>query len=117
MAFRALDMIVAKREGSEHSAEDLKSLVDGHVAGEVPEYQMSAWLMAVCWRGMTPRETAALTLAMAASGDQLDLSDLPHTVDKHSTGGVGEKTTLVLAPLLASMGATVAKMSGRGLGH
>jgi len=117
MAFRALDMIVAKREGSEHSAEDLKSLVDGYVAGEVPDYQMSAWLMAVCWRGMTPRETADLTLAMAASGDQLDLSDLPHTVDKHSTGGVGDKTTLVLAPLLASMGATVAKMSGRGLGH
>lgn len=117
MTFRPLDLVVAKREGREHTAEELRSLVDRFVAGEVPDYQMSAWLMAVCWRGMTPRETADLTLAMADSGDRLDLSDLPHTVDKHSTGGVGDKTTLVVAPLLASLGATVAKMSGRGLGH
>ena len=117
MTFRPLDLVVAKREGREHTAEELRSLVDGFVAGDVPDYQMSAWLMAVCWRGMTPRETADLTMAMADSGDRLDLSDLPHTVDKHSTGGVGDKTTLVVAPLLASLGATVAKMSGRGLGH
>ena len=117
MTFRPLDLIVAKREGREHSEDELRSLVNGFVAGEVPDYQMSAWLMAVCWRGMTPRETADLTLAMADSGDRLDLSELPHTVDKHSTGGVGDKTTLVVAPLLASLGATVAKMSGRGLGH
>jgi len=116
-SFRPLDMIVAKRDGREHTAADLKRLVDGFVAGEVPDYQMAAWLMAVCWRGVTPRETADLTLAMARSGETLDLGDLPHTVDKHSTGGVGDKTTLVLAPLLASLGATVAKMSGRGLGH
>ncbi len=114
---RPLDLIVAKREGREHTGPELRSLVDGYVAGEVPDYQMAAWLMAVCWRGMTPRETADLTLAMADSGERLDLEDLPHTVDKHSTGGVGDKTTLVLAPLLASLGATVAKMSGRGLGH
>ncbi|HEX7041275.1 MAG TPA: thymidine phosphorylase [Trueperaceae bacterium] len=115
--FRALDLILAKKAGGEHAAHELSRLVDGFVAGEVPDYQMAAWLMAVCWRGMTPRETADLTLAMARSGEQLDLSDLPHAVDKHSTGGVGDKTTLVLAPLLASLGATVAKMSGRGLGH
>ena len=115
--FRALDLILAKKAGGEHAAHELSRLVDGFVAGEVPDYQMAAWLMAVCWRGMTPRETADLTLAMARSGEQLDLSDLPHAVDKHSTGGVGDKTTLVLAPLLVSLGATVAKMSGRGLGH
>jgi len=116
-AFRAVDAILAKREGSEHSEADLEALVRGYVAGDVPDYQMAAWLMAVCFQGMTERETARLTLAMAHSGEVLDLRDLPHTVDKHSTGGVGDKTTLVLAPLLAAMGGTVAKMSGRGLGH
>ena len=114
---RPVDLILEKRAGEEHAAEDLEALIDGYVAGEVPDYQLSAWLMAVCWRGMTAAETAALTRAMAASGELLDLSALPHTVDKHSTGGVGDKTTLVLAPLLAALGATVAKMSGRGLGH
>lgn len=110
-------MILAKRAGRAHSADELQAFLAGYVAGAVPDYQVAAWLMAVCWRGMTAEETAALTLAMARSGDVLDLGDLPNTVDKHSTGGVGDKTTLVLAPLLATMGGTVAKMSGRGLGH
>ncbi len=110
-------MILAKRGGQEHAANDLTAFVNAYVAREVPDYQVAAWLMAVCWRGMTDAETAALTQAMAHSGDLLDLADLPNTVDKHSTGGVGDKTTLVLAPLLAAMGGTVAKMSGRGLGH
>jgi pyrimidine-nucleoside phosphorylase/thymidine phosphorylase len=83
----------------------------------VKDYQASAWLMAVCFQGLSDDETTVLADAMADSGDRLDLSGLPHTVDKHSTGGVGDKTTLVLAPLLAELGATVAKMSGRGLGH
>lgn len=115
--FRALDMILAKRAGGRHTQDQLERLMDGYVSGQVPDYQVSAWLMAVCWRGMTDSETTALTQAMARSGDMLDLAGLPHTVDKHSTGGVGDKTTLVLAPLLAAMGGTVAKMSGRGLGH
>ncbi len=114
---KPLDLILAKRAGYEHSSAELATFIDDYVAGTVPDYQASAWLMAVCWRGMTEAETAALTEAMARSGDMLDLSGLPHTVDKHSTGGVGDKTTLVLAPLLAAMGGTVAKMSGRGLGH
>ena len=114
---RPLDIISEKRSGGEHSAAALEALIDGFTTGEVPDYQMAAWLMAVCWRGMTPRETGDLTLAMARSGDLLDLSDLDDTLDKHSTGGVGDKTTLVLAPLLAALGGTVAKMSGRGLGH
>ncbi len=115
--FRAVDMILAKRSGKEHTAEELTQFIDAYVAGDVPDYQVSAWLMAVCWQGMTEAETAALTQAMARSGDLLDLSSLRNTVDKHSTGGVGDKTTLVLAPLLAAMDGTVAKMSGRGLGH
>ena len=114
-------MIDQKRRGESHSKEDLEAFIQGYVAGDVPDYQVSAWLMAVCWRGMTPQETADLTQIMADSGDILDLTSnlggLSHTVDKHSTGGVGDKTSLVLAPLLASCGATVAKMSGRGLGH
>lgn len=114
---RAVDMILAKRSGREHTADELTQFINAYVAGNVPDYQVSAWLMAVCWQGMTNAETAALTQAMARSGDLLDLSSLTNTVDKHSTGGVGDKTTLVLAPLLAAMGGTVAKMSGRGLGH
>ena len=114
---RAADFIAQKREGNEHSLEDLEAFVTGFTRGEVTDYQAAAWLMAVCWRGMSAPETAHLTQVMAASGDTLDLSNLPHTVDKHSTGGVGDKTSLVLAPLLAVCGATVAKMSGRGLGH
>jgi pyrimidine-nucleoside phosphorylase len=114
---RPVDVILAKRNGERHSREVLREFLNGYVASEVPDYQVAAWLMAVCFRGMDERETADLTEVMAASGDVLDLSELPYTVDKHSTGGVGDKTSLVLAPLLAEAGATVAKMSGRGLGH
>jgi pyrimidine-nucleoside phosphorylase/thymidine phosphorylase len=114
---RALDVIAHKRDGGAHDRATLEAFLGAYVRGEVPDYQVAAWLMAVVWRGMTPQETADLTAVMAASGDVLDLADLPHTVDKHSTGGVGDKTTLVLAPLLAELGGTVAKMSGRGLGH
>ena len=114
---RTADFIHAKREGRRHDPDGLRDFVAGFLSGEIPDYQVAAWLMAVCWRGMTPDETADLTAAMAASGDQLDLSGLPPSVDKHSTGGVGDKTSLVLGPLLAACGATVAKMSGRGLGH
>lgn len=111
------DFIQAKRDGGAHDAASLRAFVKGLSDGTVPDYQAAAWLMAVCWRGMDEAEATELTLAMAHSGDVLDLDGLPHTVDKHSTGGVGDKTTLVLAPLLAERGATVAKMSGRGLGH
>ena len=114
---RTTDFLLAKREGRRHPRTDLEAFVTGFLSGDIPDYQVAAWLMAVVWRGMTPEETADLTQVMADSGDRLDLSELEHTVDKHSTGGVGDKTSLVLAPLLASCGATVAKMSGRGLGH
>jgi pyrimidine-nucleoside phosphorylase len=110
-------MIAAKRDGLAHTRADLEAFLRAYMGGEVPDYQVAAWLMAVVWRGMTEQETADLTAVMAASGEQFDLSHLPHPVDKHSTGGVGDKTTLVVAPLLASLGAQVAKMSGRGLGH
>ncbi len=111
------DLIQRKRDGAAHSAAELHALISGYTRGEVPDYQVSAWLMAVFFRGMTPQETGDLTLAMAESGDLLDLSSLPHTVDKHSTGGVGDKTSLILTPMLAALGLSVAKMSGRGLAH
>ena len=114
---RALELIAQKRDGHPHSREAIAAFIHGYVAGDIPDYQVSAWLMAVYLRGLNPQETADLTLAMAHSGDMLDLSMFEHAVDKHSTGGVGDKTSLVLAPLLAACGATVAKMSGRGLGH
>ncbi|MEX2540223.1 MAG: thymidine phosphorylase [Trueperaceae bacterium] len=114
---RPVDVILAKRNGERHAREVLREFIGDYVAGELPDYQVAAWLMAVCFQGMDERETADLTEVMAASGDTLDLSELSHTVDKHSTGGVGDKTSLVLAPLLAEAGGTVAKMSGRGLGH
>ena len=114
---RVNDFILAKREGGTHTRAELDAFIAGFLSGDIPDYQVAAWLMAVCWRGMAPEETADLTSAMAASGDRLDLDGLPNTVDKHSTGGVGDKTSLVLGPLLAACGATVAKMSGRGLGH
>ncbi|HKI57203.1 MAG TPA: thymidine phosphorylase [Trueperaceae bacterium] len=114
---RPVDIILEKRSGGEHDPERLEAFLTGYLQGDVPDYQVAAWLMAVCWQGMTDRETTALTRILAASGDELDLGALRHTVDKHSTGGVGDKTSLVLAPLLAAAGATVAKMSGRALGH
>ncbi len=114
---RPVDLIIAKREGHEHSQAELESLIGGFVRGDVADYQMAAWLMAVCWRGMTSRETAWLTGVMAGSGQRLDLSAAaPFVVDKHSSGGVGDKTTLVVAPLVAAAGVPVGKMSGRGLG-
>ncbi|MCY1702899.1 thymidine phosphorylase [Deinococcus sp. SL84] len=111
------DLIAKKRAGGEHTRAELEQLIGGYTRGEVPDYQVSAWLMAVFLNGMAPQETADLTLVMAESGDQLDLSSLPNTVDKHSTGGVGDKTSLILTPMLAALGLTVAKMSGRGLAH
>jgi pyrimidine-nucleoside phosphorylase/thymidine phosphorylase len=111
------EIIEVKRDGGAHTRPQLEALVLGFVRGEVPDYQIAAWLMAVYLRGMTPQETALLTQVMAESGETLDLSSLPHTTDKHSTGGVGDKTSLVLTPMLAACGLTVAKMSGRGLAH
>ena len=112
-----VDFIEKKRDGGEHQAAELREWINAYVADEVPDYQMAAWLMAVYFQGMTPQETAELTLAMAHSGEVLNLSELGKTVDKHSSGGVGDKTTLVVAPILAAAGLVVAKMSGRGLAH
>jgi pyrimidine-nucleoside phosphorylase len=114
---RIVDLIEHKREGQAHTPAELERLVQGYVRGEVPDYQVAAWLMAVCWRGMLPDEAASLTQVMAASGQQLDLSAIGRPVaDKHSTGGVGDKTSLVVMPLVAACGVPVGKMSGRGLG-
>ena len=115
---RAVDIIQKKRDGLELSSQEIEWLIEGYVAGTVPDYQMSAFAMAVYFKGMTTREISDLTMAMVGTGQQFDLSAISGIkVDKHSTGGVGDKVTLILAPLVASFGVPVAKMSGRGLGH
>ena len=113
---RIVDIITTKRDGGELSRGEIESFIKGYVSGDLPDYQAAAFCMAVFFRGMTPRETTHLTEAMAFSGETLDLHDVaPFIVDKHSSGGVGDKTTLVVGPMVASLGVPVGKMSGRGL--
>ncbi len=112
-----VEFIREKRDGRAHAPEAIRAWIEAITRDEVPDYQVAAWLMAVYFRGMTRAETFALTEAMAHSGEVLDLSELGPTVDKHSSGGVGDKASLVVAPILAAAGAVVAKMSGRGLAH
>jgi pyrimidine-nucleoside phosphorylase len=115
---RAVDLIRKKRDSGEHSREEIDFLISSYTRGEIPDYQMAAWLMATWIRGLNRSETAALTEAMLYSGEVLDLSRIPgKKVDKHSTGGVGDKTSLILAPIVAAGGLTVPMISGRGLGH
>ena len=115
---RAVDLIRKKRDSGEHSREEIDFLVSGYTRGEIPDYQMAAWLMAAWLRGLNRPEITALTEAMLYSGEVVNLSDLPgKKVDKHSTGGVGDKTSLILAPIVAAGGLTVPMISGRGLGH
>jgi pyrimidine-nucleoside phosphorylase len=115
---RAVDLIRKKRDSGEHSREEIDFLVSGYTHGEIPDYQMAAWLMAVWIRGINRSELASLTEAMLGSGQVLNLARIPgRKVDKHSTGGVGDKTSLILAPIVAAGGLTVPMISGRGLGH
>ncbi|XFA99314.1 pyrimidine-nucleoside phosphorylase [Candidatus Izemoplasma sp. B36] len=115
---RMVDIIERKRMGTPNTQEEIKFVIDGYVNGDIPDYQVSAWLMAIYFQGMDDDEAFFLTKAMLYSGDIIDLSQIDGVkVDKHSTGGVGDKTTLVLGPLVASVGAKLAKLSGRGLGH
>ena len=112
------EIIKKKRRGQVHTPEEIKFLIERFTSGELPEYQMSAWLMAVFFQGMSGEETALLTEQMLRSGRQLDFSDLGRpAIDKHSTGGVGDKTSLILAPLVAAAGVPVPMIAGRGLGH
>lgn len=114
---RAVDLIQKKKEGLEHSKDEINFLVENYTKGIIEDYQMSAWLMAVCFKGLTDKETAYLTEAFVNSGDILDFSEISNCIaDKHSTGGVGDKVTLVLIPILATLGVYTAKLSGRGLG-
>lgn len=114
---RAVDVIIKKRDRQELTREEIEFFIQGFTSGDIPDYQASSWAMAVLLNGMTPRETTDLTLALAHSGEVLDLSQVvPIAVDKHSTGGVGDKTTLVVEPVVAACGLPVGKMSGRGLG-
>ena len=115
---RAVDLIRKKRDSGEHSREEIDFLISGYTRGDIPDYQMAAWLMAVWIRGLNPAESAALTECMLYSGEIVNHSDLPmKKVDKHSTGGVGDKTSLILAPIVAAGGLAVPMISGRGLGH
>src|SRR6202795_690227 len=115
---RAVDLIRKKRDSGEHTREEIEFLISGYTSGEIPDYQIAAWLMSAWIRGLSRTETTALTQAMLHSGEVLDLSSLPaKKVDKHSTGGVGDKTSLILAPIVAAGGLIVPMISGRGLGH
>src|SRR5215469_14153836 len=115
---RTVDLIHRKRDAEELSPEEIAAIIDGYSRNEIPDYQMSAFLMAVFFSGMTDREVSALTEFMIRSGELVDLSSIPGIkVDKHSTGGVGDKTSLISAPLAASAGVVVPMISGRGLGH
>ena len=115
---RMVDLIEYKKNNGEFNQQQIQFIIDGYVDGSIPDYQMSALLMAICFQGLTAKETAMLTQAMEYSGDTIDLSKIEGVkVDKHSTGGVGDKTSLVLGPIVAACGVKVAKMSGRGLGH
>src|SRR5512145_434089 len=119
VAIRPADLIERKRNGEELSEEEIEELVLGFTSGDVPDYQMSAWCMAVYFKGLTGRETHALTDAMIRSGDTIDVAAAlgRRVVDKHSTGGVGDKTSLAVVPIVAACGVPLGKMSGRGLGH